>query len=404
MPYTISIPTTSLSAPTPSSPKVWTQYHLTITTPLRKSVLLKRYSDFVALHDALKSSCGAAPPATLPSKSWFSRTVDNPDLTESRRAGLEAYVRDIEAAPDAKWRESNPYRLFLNFPPSSQATSAKRSSQSSASAEDAAAAPPAMSSAAWLDLHAAMKQHIQDARAALARRESAANTTGAHEASAAAKKALVKAHTLILRLSEGLKGLEGGGGGGRGRGGGERLGEGEVRRRRDLVARARKEREALEGVLNAWVGVRALASSGAAGEAGMGTGTGTGMKNELFAGAKMGTSPSTAAGSTTMPGAFPGPAPFTRTGRVIGGPPAKETGRTRELDNTGVLQLQEQIMRDQDMDVEELGKVVRRMREMGVAINEELIEQTALLDVVDQDVDRVEGKVNIAKRRLKRIN
>ena len=70
----------------------------------------------------------------------------------------------------------------------------------------------------------------------LAKRESAPTTTAAHEASAHAKKALVKAHTLILRLEDGLKGLSDGKGG-------EKLGEGELRRRKDLLARERKERE-----------------------------------------------------------------------------------------------------------------------------------------------------------------
>jgi len=128
----------------------------------------------------------------------------------------------------------------------------------------------------------------------LARRESAPSTTAAHEASAAAKKSLVKAHTLILRLEEGLKGLESGSQGG------EKLGEGEVRRRRDLVARARKEREALEGVLNAWVGVRAtMAESGSA--------FSQNQKNDLFAGAA-GTSPTRSAAVSSMPGSFRSPA------------------------------------------------------------------------------------------------
>jgi len=96
----------------------------------------------------------------------------------------------------------------------------------------------------------------------------------------------------------------------------------------------------------------------------------------------------------------PGKAP--RSGRVLGGP-AKETNRTRELDNQGVLQLQKQIMQEQDMDVEELNKTVRRMREVGVAINEELEDQNPLLEMMDEDVDRVGAKIDIAKGRIKKI-
>lgn len=246
-----------------------------------------------------------------------------------------------------------------------------------------------MSAGQWLEAHKQMKQLLQDARTQLARRESATTTSAAHEASASAKKALVRAHTQIVRLEEALKGLSDGG---------ERLGDGEIRRRRDLVARARKEREALEGVLNAWVG-RGKPGVSAAESIGSGP-----KKQELFSGAKASSPTRSSASLTTvgMPGAFAGSSVPGRSGRVLGGP-AKETDRTRERDNEGVLQLQKQIMQEQDMDVEELGKVVRRMREMGVAINEELVEQAQLLDVLDQDVDRVSSKIDVAKKRIKKI-
>jgi regulator of vacuolar morphogenesis len=193
-----------------------------------------------------------------------------------------------------------------------------------------------------------------------------------HESGAQAKKWLVKAQTLILRLDEGLRGLS------EGKNGGERLGEGEVRRRRDLLSRARKERDALEGVLNSWV-VRSSAS-------------------------KRSPSPESISSSLkTTPGAFPAPSSAAHTSRRVLGAPAKETERTRELDNAGVLQLQQQIMKEQDMDVEDLAVVVRRMKEMGLAINEELVEQGQLLDVLNQDVDRVDGKIDVAKKRIKKI-
>jgi regulator of vacuolar morphogenesis len=87
-------------------------------------------------------------------------------------------------------------------------------------------------------------------------------------------------------------------------------------------------------------------------------------------------------------------------GRVLG----KETTETRELDNNGVLQLQKQKMADQDMDVEELRKIIQRQRELGVAINQELEVQNEMLKMVDEDVDRVQGKINIAKKRIGKIS
>ncbi|KAJ9620496.1 hypothetical protein H2203_007702 [Taxawa tesnikishii (nom. ined.)] len=92
-----------------------------------------------------------------------------------------------------------------------------------------------------------------------------------------------------------------------------------------------------------------------------------------------------------------------KTGRVLGGP-MKETERTRELDNNGVLQMQKQVMREQEEDVLELGKAVSRMKEMGIMINEELVVQNGMLGLLDQDVDRVQGKIDVAKKRIGKIH
>jgi regulator of vacuolar morphogenesis len=97
-----------------------------------------------------------------------------------------------------------------------------------------------------------------------------------------------------------------------------------------------------------------------------------------------------------------GPGVARPSGRVLGAP-VPETDKTRELDNEGVQQLQKQIIRDQDLDVEELAKIVRRQKDMGIAINEELEDQIKMLERVDEDVDRVKGKIDIAKRRIGKI-
>ena len=92
-----------------------------------------------------------------------------------------------------------------------------------------------------------------------------------------------------------------------------------------------------------------------------------------------------------------------KSGRVLGGP-MKETERTRELGNEGVLQLQKQIMKEQEEDVMDLGKAVSRMKEMGIMVNEELVIQGKMLEMLDQDVDRVDGKIGVAKERMKKIH
>ena len=161
---------------------------------------------------------------------------------------------------------------------------------------------------------------------------------------------------MINALEQGLKGDA--------NTGSSKLGEGELRRRRDLVASARKEKEGLENLLNAMAAKSQLDST---------------VASVQHKQALIGTQP--------------------RQGRVLG----KETAKTRELDNQGVLQLQKQMMEDQDMGLEELRKVVVRQKELGIAINNELEVQNEMLKMVDDDVTRVQGKMDIAKKRIGKI-
>ena len=82
----------------------------------------------------------------------------------------------------------------------------------------------------------------------------------------------------------------------------------------------------------------------------------------------------------------------------------KETDRTRALDNQGVVQLQKQLMQDQDQDVEVLAQAVRKQHELGIQIQEELEVQKDMLTLVGEDVDRVEGKLGVARKRVGKIS
>ena len=150
--------------------------------------------------------------------------------------------------------------------------------------------------------------------------------------------------------------------------GGTSLGEGELRRRRDLLASARREREGLESLLNAMVAKSAVDTTIA----------NAGEKTSLI-----GT-------QNSKP----------RSGRVLG----KETDRTRALDNQGVLQLQKQLMQDQDEDVMVLAKAVARQKELGAQIQEELEVQNEMLGMLDEDVTRVQGKMDVARKRIDKIS
>ena len=110
----ITIPSTTISGT--STP--YTIYNISLRLPLRSYTLQKRYSDFLSLHTGLTEQADTPPPITPPAKSWFTRTVSNPELTESRRAALESYLQTINSAPDVRWRNTSVWRTFLNLPSS----------------------------------------------------------------------------------------------------------------------------------------------------------------------------------------------------------------------------------------------------------------------------------------------
>lgn len=225
----------------------------------------------------------------------------------------------------------------------------------------------------WLDLHREMKGQLHDARLFLGRRDGATTAQGQYEAGANAKRCLVKAAGLIGNLEEGLKIMTDSEKRGEGN---SRLGTGELRRRRDLLGSAKVEREGLEKLAVSL----AVKNQNVKGEGAGGAVATAQDKNALF-----------------------GPGVSRPSGRVLGAP-VPETDKTRELDNEGVLQLQKQMVQDQDLDVEELAKIVRRQREMGLAIHGELELQNEMLKRVDEDVDRVGRKIDIAKKRVGKIS
>ncbi|KAI3320487.1 Phox-like protein [Xylariaceae sp. AK1471] len=361
-PAEITIPTTSLHTPTDKS-KPYTLYNITLRLPLRTYVVQKRYSEFATLHHALSAHVGAPPPAPLPAKSWFKSTLNSPELTEDRRRGLEAYLRVIAESPDRRWRDTPAWRTFLSLPGLNSASNSAASVRGSYGIlnKDAANAAAAQDPGTWLDIHGEMKRDFQEARRCLARRDAATENSVALEAGSAAKKALVKGGGLLTHLRDGLKTMEDA----------KRLGEGEIRRRKDLLAAARVDREGLEK-LSSTIPATAKASQ-------------RGIPSASDKAALIGTAASKG------------------RGRVLGAP-LPETEYTRELDNQGVAQLQRQMMQDQDQDVESLTKIIRRQREMAEAIHREVEEQTEMLDHVNGQADVLAGKVGVAKNRVKKIS
>ncbi|KAH8589971.1 Phox homologous domain-containing protein [Bisporella sp. PMI_857] len=368
-PVEITIPSASLSN-TPNE-KPFTLYNITLRLPLRSFVVQKRYSDFLDLHKSLASLVADAPPEPLPGKSWFKSTASSPELTETRRVALEKYLRAIAENPDRRWRDTSVWRQFLNLPSSSAGSSSSVRGNLEASYQRGFGNGAAMDPQVWLDVHREMKEHLKEARLFLGKRDGATTAQAQYEMGAKAKSALVKSGTLLGNLEEGLKAFAEE----ERRSGRHKLGEGELRRRRDLLSSARTEKDGLEK-LNLSLAVKSHGNGSIVGNA-----KATPQdKADLF-GLNVSRPP----------------------GRVLGAP-VPETDKTRELDHEGVLQLQKQIMQDQDLDVEELTKIVRRQKEMGLAIHSELELQNEMLVRVDEDATRVKRKIDIAKNRAAKIS
>ncbi|KAK6335319.1 hypothetical protein TWF718_010750 [Orbilia javanica] len=357
---------------TEALPKPHTVYNISIRLPLRSFSLKKRYSDFDELHRALISSVGAPPPTPLPPKYYLKSTVSNNEFAEERRQSLEEYIYAIQNDQDSRWRESPPWRQFLNLPSS---TSNYESSSTSITSHLSSIPSHTLSDPVlWLDAHREMKTFLQDARSEISRRDQATSVADQHDASAAAKKVLVKVSGLLDNLERGLAlqskatGIS-------------ILGDGEIRRRKDLLASGMKERNALEALANSLSASKLQGSSK--------TPQSMAVTKEALALA------ATAATTGNMRGRS--------AGRVLGAP-APETDKTRQLDNIGVLQLQQEIMKSQDEDLQTLLKAVGRQKQVGVEIGRELDEQNQLLDSLDVDVERVNDKIRVVKKRVKNIS
>ncbi|EKV06954.1 SNARE complex subunit (Vam7), putative [Penicillium digitatum] len=373
----IAIPNTTLSNTSPP----YALYHITLRLPLRSFTVPKRYSDFATFHNTLISQTNALPPAPLPSKNWFSKTASNDRLREDRRRGLEEYLRAINESEDGRWRTSPAWRAFLNLP--TAVTSAGTRDINTSARLHAAITDPAATNAPitdptlWLDYYRDMKNHLHDARLQLSRRDQETTPQKQHESSAQAKGSLTRAGTMITTLDDGLKNL------GRGEQSSQSqsssiLGEGEIRRRKDLLINARKEKDGLEDLLHAMATKSRLNHTVASVQ----------DKGALI-------NAGNAAGDVSSGRKTPA-----RAGRVLG----KETERTRELDNEGVLQLQRQMMQSQDDNVDELRKIIFRQRELGTQINDELEVQSDLLRLADEEADILKSKIDVGRKRIEKIS
>lgn len=95
------------------------------------------------------------------------------------------------------------------------------------------------------------------------------------------------------------------------------------------------------------------------------------------------------------------------TTRTLGSPPAHqpavETPQTLQQSSSQLYASQQAQFDRQDAALDDLTAVLRRQRQMGMAINQELTEQTELLDGLDEEVRATQGRLTKNERDIKRL-
>jgi regulator of vacuolar morphogenesis len=381
-------------------PKPHVVFRIDIQAHVRSWQMWRRYSEFVDLHTELTKSAGAPPPSALPPKHAFAmlRSPKNETLLEERRVGLETYLRAIVSAKDSRWLDTFTFRDFLGVPIGKQAVPGTSDPGGNNSSREHYGGTQ-FTSSTWLDEHLDLQARVRDVRASINRRDALSDrgdVAAAHTTNVQAKKKLAGVLTRIGALAEGLDVLARRG-----------MNEGELQRRTDMVARLQDDCEKIAKMLTVARQTTTTAAAAAAARVALGSTPSernnptvvSGSDRAALLGVGGGGNGSSSAGAS---GGFA--ASSIPIARVFGAPqPPKETEQTRPLDDTGLLQLQQAKMDQQDAQLSQLTAILQRQKQLGSAISNELAQHIELLDDLANDVDRVGGKLTSAKKQLNRL-
>lgn len=107
--------------------------------------------------------------------------------------------------------------------------------------------------------------------------------------------------------------------------------------------------------------------------------------------------------SRYVPGSYSSPLPQqTPPVRKLGAA-AQETETTRGHNDAELFASQQTQFDRQDAALRDLTDILRRQRQMGLAVNQELLEQNDLLDGLDEEVSNVQDKIGRNENRIKKI-
>lgn len=85
-------------------------------------------------------------------------------------------------------------------------------------------------------------------------------------------------------------------------------------------------------------------------------------------------------------------------------PSPQEPDPTETMSNQQIHAYHSQVMAEQDEQLDRLGESIGRQRQISMQMGDELEGQVALLDEVDRSVDRHQGRLDGAKRRLNGVS
>ena len=347
-----------------ADPSPHTVYRIQITANVREWPMWRRYSEFVDLHTELTKSTGSPPPAALPPKHSFSmfRSRSNPAILDQRRVELETYLRAILSAKEDKWRESYAFKQFLGIPIGKNTVIEGRLATASSFGT--------FTLVSWLDEHIELQSSVRDIRADINKRDALSDRgdiSGSHQSNVQAKKKLLAVQTRVDALEDSLKTLAMTG-----------MSEGELQRRTEMAARLRDDCDKLTKMVT------------------VARNTSRGL------GATLERNPAPDSDRSALLGK--GPASFSKPGRVFGAPPPpQETEETRPLDPSGLLQLQQAKIDNQDANLAQLSAILQRQKHLGLAIDSEIKQHIEILDQLDHDVDRFGDKLGAAKKQMNRL-
>ncbi|KAG0210889.1 hypothetical protein BGX33_004619 [Mortierella sp. NVP41] len=474
---------------TRSQPKPHTVFKVEVHAAVRTWSVWKRYSEFEVLHTRfLELFPDHPPPQPLPTKHWWQSTMDNPELLEERRAGLETYLRGILSHRDDRWRLTYEWNEFLAIPMGrSQAdffaggpgahgpattqnnngsgsgrdspgpsilshlnifgfgghhtsTSSTTTTHTSSSSADSPVTSPVVNhpgpiphfftTESWLEEFRKLQGTSREVRSLINRRETHLGRneiSASHNCTIQSKKLLTSLGLRIPALENGLMTLALGNPGGGGKG--SSMSDGELRRRQDMLAELKDEREVLTKLV-----IANRQNDGMVGYQGAGSSVpaSSGDRNALMSGRNSATlvgGSGGSSGSHSQPGSIRGnPDNFSLAESTINGSGGihsstssrvsnprrvfgrvvqtltQETSQTRGLDNEGLLLLQQEQMKQQDDHIETFTAILQRQKHIGLAIGQELDNQIQLLDELDRDVDRTTLKLGLVNKKIGKIN